>query len=209
MAVVHVLFVAALLPFLAVIHFIWRRGPKMATLFGKVDAFEENAETWEHYTERLGHYFDANGIGDVSGDDKAKRRAILLSVCGSKVYKLMCDLLAPAKPKEKSYQELVKLIQDHLAPKPSEIVQKFKFNNRFRNEGESVADFVAALRNLAEHCEYKDTLEMMLRDRIVCGIRDEKIQRRLLVEKELTFAKAYEIATSMEITSKNMAVFQE
>ena len=154
MAVVHVLFVAALLPFLAVIHFIWRRGPKMATLFGKVDAFEENAETWEHYTERLGHYFDANGIGDVSGDDKAKRRAILLSVCGSKVYKLMCDLLAPAKPKEKSYQELVKLIQDHLAPKPSEIVQRFKFNNRFRNEGESVADFVAALRNLAEHCEY-------------------------------------------------------
>ena len=181
----------------------------MATLFGKVDAFEENAETWEHYTERLGHYFDANGIGDVSGDDKAKRRAILLSVCGSKVYKLMCDLLAPAKPKEKSYQELVKLIQDHLAPKPSEIVQRFKFNNRFRNEGESVADFVAALRNLAEHCEYKDTLEMMLRDRIVCGIRDEKIQRRLLVEKELTFAKAYEIATSMEITSKNMAVLQE
>ena len=72
-----------------------------------------------------------------------------------------------------------------------------------------MADFVAALRNLAEHCEYKDTLEMMLRDRIVCRIRDEKIQRRLLVEKELTFAKAYEIATSMEITSKNMAVLQE
>ena len=89
--------------------------------------------------------------------------------------------------------------------------------NLFRSflslEGESVADFVAALRNLAEHCEYKDTLEMMLRDRIVCGIRDEKIQRRLLVEKELTFARLRcnldEIATSMEITSKNMAVLQE
>ena len=108
----------------------------MATLFGKVDAFEENAETWEHYTERLGHYFDANGIGDVSGDDKAKRRAIRLSVCGSKVCKLMCDLLAPAKPKEKSYQGLVKLIQDHLGPKPSQIVQRFKFNNRFRGGGQ-------------------------------------------------------------------------
>ena len=98
MAVVNVLFVAALLPCLAVIHFIWQREPKMATLFGRVDAFDENTETWEHYTERLGHYFDANGIGDESGDNKAKRRAILLSVCGSKVYKLICDLLAPAKP---------------------------------------------------------------------------------------------------------------
>ena len=38
-----------------------------------------------------------------------------------------------------------------------------------------MADFVASLRNLAEHCEYRDTLETMLRDRIVCGIRDKKI----------------------------------
>ena len=66
-----------------------------------------------------------------------------MCVCGSKIYKLMCDLLAPEKTGVKSYQELVKLIQDHLTPKPSEIVQRFKFNNRFRNEGESVADFVA------------------------------------------------------------------
>ena len=79
----------------------------MVTLFGRVDPFEENTETWEHYKERLGHYFDANVIGDEFGDEKAKRQSILLSVCGSKVYMLMWDLLALAKPKEKSYQELV------------------------------------------------------------------------------------------------------
>lgn len=50
---------------------------------------------------------------------------------------------------------------------------------------------------------------MMLGDRIVCGIRDEEIQRRRLVEKDLTFQKAYEIVTSMEITSQNMAILQE
>ena len=50
---------------------------------------------------------------------------------------------------------------------------------------------------------------MMLGDRIVGGIRDEEIQLRLLVGKDLTFRKAYEIVTSMEITSQNMAVLQE
>lgn len=51
-----------------------------------------------------------------------------------------------------------------------------------------MADFVAALRNLAEHCETdRDTLEMMLGERIVCGIRDEEIQQRRLVEKDLKF----------------------
>ena len=66
-------------------------------------------------------------------------RAILSSVCGSKISKSMCDLLARAKPGEKSYQELVKLIQNHLAPTSSEIIQRLKLNNRFRNEGDSVA----------------------------------------------------------------------
>ena len=54
----------------------------MVTLFGRVDPFEENTETWEHYKERLGHYFDANVIGDESGDEKAKRQSVLLSVPG-------------------------------------------------------------------------------------------------------------------------------
>ena len=47
-----------------------------------------------------------------------------------------------------------------------------------RGEGDvcTQANFVAALRDLAEHCEYRDTLNTMLRDRIVYGIRDEKIQ---------------------------------
>lgn len=83
-------------------------------------------------------------------------------------------------------------------------MQRLKINNRFCYEGESVADFVAALWNVAEHVTI-----IILRDRIVCRIRHKKIQRRLLVEKELAFAKAYEIATSIEITSKNMAVLQE
>lgn len=73
-----------------------------------------------------------------------------------------------------------------------------------------MADFVAALRNLAEHCETdRDTLEMMLGERIVCGIRDEEIQQRRHVEKDLKFQKAYEILTSMEIKSQNVAILQE
>ena len=43
----------------------------------------------------------------------------------------------------------------------------------------------------------------MLRDRLVCGIADEQIQRRLLAERELSFAKAWDIARAMEDASKN------
>ena len=43
----------------------------------------------------------------------------------------------------------------------------------------------------------------MLRDRLVCGMNDDRIQRRLLLEITLNFKKAYEIAVEMEIAAKN------
>ena len=43
----------------------------------------------------------------------------------------------------------------------------------------------------------------MLRDRLVCGIRDIKLQRRLLAERGLTFAKAFELAQAAELAEKN------
>ena len=38
----------------------------------------------------------------------------------------------------------------------------------------------------------------MLRDPLVCGVNDERIQRRLLAESQLEFKKAMEVATAME-----------
>ena len=156
-----------------------------------------SAEDWASYTERMDQYFLAN---DVS--DGAKKRAILLSVVGNKTYTLIRDLVAPNMPTDKTYQELVDLLTAHLEPKPSVIVERFKFNSRFRKEGETAAQFLAELRNLARHCDYGRNLDDMLRDRLVCGINDGKIQRRLLAEKELTLKRTWEIIQAMESADK-------
>ena len=79
-----------------------------------------------------------------------------------------------------------------------------KFNCRFRKQGETIQQYVAELRSLSEHCDFRDQLEEMLRDRLVCGVNDERIQRRLLAERRLDFKKALELVTAMEIADKNM-----
>jgi len=102
--------------------------------------------------------------------------------------------VAPQKPTEKSFNDLVKLVQEYYQPNRSVIVQRFKFNSRTWQSGESVATFVAELRRLSEHCRYGDTLDDMLRDQLVCGIADTQLQRQLLAEPELTFKKVLELA---------------
>ena len=169
---------------------------KMATI-GSIEHYDSTSESWTEYTERMEHFFDANDISE------SKKKSILLSSVGPKTYKLMKTLLAPVKPGDKTFDDLVKLVKEHECPQPSIIVQRFKFNSRVQHEGESVADFVADLRRIAEHCSYGTTLEEMLRDRIVCGTNDVRTQRRLLSQKELKFAEALEIAQAMESATRN------
>ena len=85
-------------------------------------------------------------------------------------------------------------------PEPSPIVQRYKFNTRNRASGESIAAYVAALRELAEHCDYGASLSEMLRDRLVCGVNHEGIQKKLLAEKDLDYDKAYGIAVAIEVS---------
>ena len=62
---------------------------------------------------------------------------------------------------------------------------------------------MSALRALSEFCEYEETLNEMLCNRLVCGIDDERTQQRLLEEKKLLFARTLEIARAEEAAGKN------
>ena len=118
--------------------------------------------------ERLDLFFVANSI-----DDESKKRAILLSSSGADTYKLFKGLSAPAKPAEISYPELTQLMQNHVRPKPNTIMERFKFNTRDRQPSENISTYIAELRRLTEHCEYTPTiLDDMIRDRLVCGIKN-------------------------------------
>ena len=56
---------------------------------------------------------------------------------------------------------------------------------------------------------FRDQWEDMIRDRLVCGVNDERIQRRLLAGSLLDFIKALELATAMEIADKNTRDLQQ
>ena len=170
----------------------------MATVHGTLEAFDPAKEDWTSYAERLKFYFIANDITSA-----VKKRAILLCSCGAKTHKLLKSLVQ-GDLEATAYAELLRTLKEYHDPAPSAIVQRFKFNTRVRKQGEGIAQYVAALRELAEQCNYGTSLPDMLRDRLVCGVNHEATQRRLLSEKDLTYEKALELATTIEMTEKNV-----
>ena len=112
---------------------------------GKLEQFHMGQEGWESYKECLQQYFVANDIAEAD-----KQRAILLSACGQSTYKVLRNLVAPKKPGECAYKDILEHLRCYYSPKPSIIVQQRKFNTHYRQQGESVAKFMTELRQIAQ-----------------------------------------------------------
>ena len=165
---------------------------------GHMEQFEPSRESWISYAEQLSYYFTANDIAN------AKRKSVLLTVCGAATYELVKSLAQSdsLKSEDIDYDKIVKLLSDHYSPTPSPIMQRFRFHSRSRRVGESISTYIAELRSIGEHCGFSD-LNEMIRDRLVCGFNDTSIQRRLLEESKLTYKAAVDLALSMEAAAKN------
>ena len=98
---------------------------------------------------------------------------------------------------------------NHENPKRNPIAERFVFNMWNRKLGESISQYMAELRRLSQYCEYGDSLECILQDRLVCGVNHDRTQQRLLSEgATLTLQKAMDVSLSLESAIKQSAIMQ-
>ncbi|XP_071651744.1 uncharacterized protein [Temnothorax longispinosus] len=93
---------------------------------------------------------------------------------------------------------LKRKLEEYFVPKSNPSVESHKFNTRTQGAGEDMDSFVADLRRLAANCEFGALKEQLIKDRIVCGVRDSKVRDRLLREKDLNLTKAIDICRAAE-----------
>ena len=68
--------------------------------------------------------------------------------------------------------------------------------------------FISEFRDLVQFCNFGDSLDAMIRDRLVCRINDEQTQKRLSEGDKLTQAKAMTFAQAIETTTKDAQLMQ-
>ena len=178
------------------------RSETRSKMYGQLNAFEPTEENISTYLERVSLFFDANGV------PADKKVSTLLTVIGPGNYGIIRSLVAPALPKEKSYDQLVAVLVNHFQPKPLVIAERYRFYQRCQAPGETVQDFVADLRRLAITCDFGEFLDQALRDRFVCGLKSEQIQKVLLAEDGLTIDRALELAQAKEAAARDAKNFK-
>lgn len=64
------------------------------------------------------------------------------------------------------------------------------FFMRSQSSEETIDTYVTDLKHKAKDCEFGDLTDSLIRDIIVCGMRDDNVRARLLREADLTLEKA-------------------
>lgn len=162
-------------------------------MLGRMDPFIPG-EDFEVYMKRLKMYFIANGIPD------SLKAAVLITVMGNETFQILDSLFSPEDPCEKTFDQIVDKLKNQFKPMVIVAAERYKLYTRKQKVNEPIAEYVVALKHLAQSCNFGTFLADALRDAFIIGIQNQKIRKRLLSE-ELDFDKAYKIASSMELAN--------
>ncbi|XP_044741936.1 uncharacterized protein K02A2.6-like [Chrysoperla carnea] len=133
---------------------------------------------------------------------------MLLNSIGAANYNLISALISPKSPTESTYEELIEVFETHLCPKRNVLVSQHRFLSTYQSENQSIADYVALLRQDITECEFISPCkckisiaDIFLRAQFVRGLRDNTIREQILQADEITFDKIVKRAIALE-TSK-------
>lgn len=127
-------------------------------------------------------------------EDKSKSVQMLINSIGASNYNILSALIAPKSPTEFDYEELVKVLENHLAPKKNPLVSQHYFLSTYQKQDSSISEYVSELRRDIADCKFTVTCEcskelsvadVFLRAQFIRGIKDSWIKEQIL-QSELT-----------------------
>lgn len=141
-------------------------------------SFEGNnvANSWKFWKQKFELFLIASGKSNK--EDKIKI-AVLLNTLGDQGIQIYNTFEYENEEDEKKYSIVLEKFDVYCSPLKNLVYEHFKFFKRDQLPHEGIDQFVTALKQLAVTCEFKER-DVLILDRLVLGVRDLKIQEKLL-----------------------------
>lgn len=171
-------------------------------LLPNFESFDAHKETFRNYKRRFENYIEMKNVHT----NKEYCGKLLLNSIGATNFEVISSLAAPKSINEIKYDELMILLEKHLAPKRNMLVAQHQFLSTYQTETQSIAEYVAKLRSELMDCEFisacackSSIADIFLRAQFIRGIRDDQIREQLLsMEKAATFDETVQKSLTAE-----------
>lgn len=118
------------------------------------------------------------------------------------MYSTLKKIVFPEDPTKKTFKVLLEVLKKHFTSEVNEIAERYKFFKENQKAGQSISDYVIELKAKAQNCKFGAFLNEALRDKLVFGIRDNKLWAILLKEAKLLFSVACFTAINWDLAEK-------
>ena len=151
------------------------------------------AYRWQKWLKSFNLFADAAGCKN----DRQKRQ-LLLHTAGSDVQDIFYTLTETGT----DYKTAAEKLSQYFARRKNTSYNRHKFRQEKQKEGETVAQFVKRLRQLAALCDFPDdsvdSVDSFIRDQLIDNCLAKKLLTKLLAERDLNLDRALDIAQAME-----------
>ena len=147
----------------------------------------------------------ATESNDKDEDVKTSR---LLTTIGERAREIYYTFTFENEEDGMKLEPVLRKFDEYMNPKKNIPYLRYKFFSYNQSEGQNIDDYVTELKLKSTHCEFGLLKESLIRDRIVAGVRDTRVQERLLREPDLTLDKAMSICRAAEETKKQSEEMQ-
>lgn len=164
-----------------------------------------DADSWPRWKKRFEQFRIASGL---CHEDESRQVSTLLYCLGEGAEEVLQATAVSLEKAKQRYDDAIETFEAYFRVKRNIIYERARFNSRNQLEGEPVEQYVLSLHSLARNCEYGDLREELIRDRIVIGIRDKALSRRLQLDAALTLEKAMRLVRQSEAVGEQQKVLQ-
>ena len=106
-------------------------------------------------------------------EDDGDKLICLRTYGGKDIRRLVKHLPTPAaEENDTDFKQAVRKLNAHFIPKKNKQHARYQFNQEKIQAGESIASYLARLREKAEHCQFDDINDRIL-EHIIQGTKDE------------------------------------
>ena len=158
-------------------------------------------KNWKHWKKVWEAY---EIVTELTKRESNYRVATFITCIGPEALQIHLGLPFANDEEKNDIAVVMKLWDDYCIGKTNVIYERYKFNNRNQDQYESIEEYVTVLRSLVETCEFQGLKDELIRDRLVCGIKDNGVRKKLLQESKLTLDRCVDVCRAAEATKNQV-----
>ena len=143
-------------------------------------------------------------LARIDPEDMRYRMAGFITYTGPEALKVYEGLPFRSNEEKQDISKVLELMGMYCLGETNVIYERYIFNNRMQQDGETIDAYANELRSLASTCEFGQLQDDLIRDRIVCGLKDNATRRKLLQESKLKLTKCIDICRATESTTAQL-----